>query len=130
MLTLPLSTAADWHALYEAADRAGKTDALSAVPVPMIVCDAEPFGDLVPSLVGRPIISEGLCGGACIRTDAEHAFSQWLRSEGLGVAGPDGMELSARSDGQSIGRAKAYANAFASVRRLHGIDCVVRTYLS
>ena len=120
----------DWQALYDAANRAGQVAAQNVVPVPIVVGDIEPLGGLLSSPQEYDVISEGLCGGAFVCLDAGQPFASWLYARKIGMKSKNMIEVYAQSEGQSVGRAEAYAKAFAAVLRLHGISSSVRTFLS
>jgi len=112
-IPLDLTGKERWAALYEAADARGREAAKNTVPKPM-------------KIVGAPIAMEGMCGYACIRLPGTSSFARWLRAEGIAdkAYGRPGVEVPAVRLSQSVDRAESYANAFARVLWLNGIDNV------
>ncbi len=108
-----------WRAIYNAASQAGRDAASICTPTPM-------------KIEGFQVELEGLCGGAYVHLDGRIAFSKWLISENYARRGyPSGVCVYAEIDSQSAERAQAYANAFARVIWLNGIDSGrVSSYLS
>src|SRR6266516_5841 len=107
-----------WEAVYAAAHGAGSLAAEKCVPTPMKV-------------VGYDVIMEGACGYAHIRIpDARKGFARWAVRSGRGSNHyRSGAEIYASVDSQSFDRAVAYAEAFAAVLHLNGIECSVQSRL-
>jgi hypothetical protein len=107
-----------WKELYRLADEAGNRAAQVNVPTPMKV-------------EGHPIEMDGLCGSASIRIlDARRGFARWVVRSKVGSRHyKGGARIFAYHPSQSIDRAVAYAEAFAAVLKLNGIDCTVESFL-
>jgi len=82
-------------------------------------------------VVGYDVIMEGACGYAHIRIpDARKGFARWAVRSGRGSNHyRSGAEIYASVDSQSFDRAVAYAEAFAAVLHLNGIECSVQSRL-
>jgi len=105
---------ARWEAVYQAAHEAGVIAAKTCVPTPM-------------KISGGELIMEGGCGYAhiCIR-DARKNFARWVVRSGKGNNHyRSGASVHASVASQSYDRAVAYAEAFATVLHLNGIECSV-----
>jgi hypothetical protein len=74
---------------------------------------------------------EGACGYARIKLpDARKAFARWAVRSGKGRNHYcSGAEIHVGVDSQSFDRDVAYANAFAAILRLNGIECSVLSRL-
>jgi hypothetical protein len=107
-----------WERLYQLAHGAGQIAARNCVPTPM-------------QIAGSGIVMEGMCGWATIRVpDARRGFARWLVKSGMGDRHYlSGAVVHAKSGGPSIDRAIAYANAFAAVLRLNGLECATESRL-
>lgn len=114
-----LKGAARWQAIFDLASEAGHVAAAACVPTPMTISGGE-------------LIMEGECGGAYVNVrDARKGFARWLKTSENGEHGyPSGMSVYANSEGQSVDRAGAYAEAFATVLRRNGIEATVHRYLT
>jgi len=106
-----------WRKLFDLADGLARESAAKIVPTPMFVQGR-----------GYP---EGLIGGAIITLrDARRGFARWLIATGRATRDyRGGAEFASECPGQSADRAAAYADTFALVLRLNGVDCAVRRYL-
>jgi hypothetical protein len=80
---------------------------------------------------GYPVEMEGLCGWANVRIpDARRGFGRWVVRSGAGHRHHrSGAAIYASHDSQSFDRAVAYANAFAAVLKLNGLECEVESRL-
>jgi hypothetical protein len=107
-----------WKELYRLADEAGNRAAQVSIPTPMKV-------------EGYPVEMDGLCGLASIRIpDARRGFARWVVRSKVGSRHhKGGAQIFAHHPSQSIDRAVAYAEAFAVVLKLNGIDCTVESFL-
>lgn len=105
-------------ALYQLARDAGMTAHDAAVPTPQFI---RGFG-------GH---EDGACGFAWVNLpDGRTAFAKWLSKAGHAYRGyPKGVQISCPNAGQSVDRAKAYAQAFAKVLQYNGVQCVVESRL-
>ncbi len=116
--------------IYLEAHNAGVIAGNNAKPIPMTVCSADP-------LTGRPIavidvVADGVCGFAWISLKAKspenRKFIAWgkkaniLRKSCMG-----GFTIWVSDYNQSMQRKEAYARAFASVLKAHGIECYVES---
>lgn len=64
-----------------------------------------------------------ICGFAEIRFPGNKPFGRWAKKAGLAKkAYPKGLHIWVSEFGQSYDKKKAYAEAFAEVLQLHGID--------
>jgi hypothetical protein len=116
---LPFGSQKNWQRLHELAHQGGKEAAAATVPTPMFLTDERPIDD-------------GTCGVAwVVIPDARCSFPKWLISNGYAHKQyPSGARLWADSHGsQSVERNRAYAEAYASVLRNNGIDCVAESRL-
>jgi hypothetical protein len=105
---------ARWEAVYQAAHEAGVMAAKTCVPTPM-------------KISGGELIMEGGCGYAhiCI-PDARKNFARWVVRSGKGNNHyRSGASVHASVASQSYDRAVAYAETFATVLHLNGIECSV-----
>jgi len=113
---------AEFSALYNKAWAAGKAAADACVPAPMVVGDADIFGNPVPG--GRMyVVNDGPCGFAWVRVrPGNSAFAKWLVKNGL--ARPDryhgGVAINIFDYNQSIARKEAHAYAMARVLEAAG----------
>lgn len=100
-----------WASLWHIADEAGRRAAATCFPTATSV-DGE-------------WIAEGLDGGGTVRVhDARIGFARWLRRHGHARDdGQPGATIS--SPGRSLYCGKAYANAFADMLALNGIEARV-----
>lgn len=107
-----------WKELYRLADEAGKSAAEECVPTPMKVG-------------GHPVEMDGMCGSASIRIpDARKGFARWVVRSKVGDRHhKGGASIFAYHPSQSVDRAVAYAKAFASVLKLNGVECSVKSFL-
>ena len=118
----------NWEKIYNEANAAGMEAGSAHTPTPMIVGHETSFmsGKIDYS---RPThqINEGVCGFAwVIVKDGRSSFARWLKKENHGRKHYyGGTCISPRGFGQSMERKEAWANAFADVLKLHGIDCYV-----
>ena len=105
---------ARWEAVYQGAREAGVMAAQACVPTPM-------------KISGGELIMEGGCGYAHIRIpDARKGFARWTVRSGKGSNHyRSGASIHACVASQSYDRAMAYAEAFATVLHLNGIECSV-----
>lgn len=105
---------ARWRAVYEAAHDAGVIAAEKCVPTPM-------------KAVGFNVEMEGACGNAHVRIpDARKGFARWAIRSGKGSnLFRSGATIYVAVDSQSYDRAVAYAEAFAAVLHLNGVECSV-----
>ena len=107
-----------WEAIFDLAKQAGEIAAAECVPTPM-------------KIIGGELIMDGECGGAYVVVpDARKGFARWLKTSGHGDRQPGSVYFYARTEGQSVDRAVAYAEAFARVLRRNGIECEVGRYLA
>ena len=107
-----------WEAIFDLAKQAGEIAAAECVPTPM-------------KIIGGELIMDGECGGAYVVVpDARKGFARWLKTSGHGDRQPGSVYFYARTEGQSVDRAVAYAEAFARVLRRNGIECEVGRYLT
>lgn len=104
--------------LYDLAHAAGVKALESCVPTPMKV-------------EGYPVIMDGMCGSAEVRIpDARRGFARWLVKSGKGAPHfRGGACVFCYHPTQSVDRATAYCNAFASVLQLNGVTCSVSSHL-
>lgn len=105
--------------LYGYASGAGERAAKNCIPTPMYI-----YGYDEP-------IMDGAAGFAWVVIhDARKRFPRWLKKQQIGhLRYNGGWAVHAKGCGQSYGRAKAYANAFAKVLRQNGIHCTVESRL-
>ena len=108
-----------WEAIFKLAKQHGESAAAECVPTPM-------------KISGGELIMDGACGGAYVVVpDARKGFARWLRTSGHGVCHHrNGMYYYAKTHSQSADQATAYAEAFAKVLRMNGIECKVERYLT
>jgi hypothetical protein len=108
-----------WAALYSSAHISATKAATDCVPTPI-------------QIVGFRVELEGNCGGASIRFDGRTSFARWLIASKLASAGyGSGVHVSGYSTTQSVDRANAFADAFARVMWLNGVDGFrIERYLS
>jgi hypothetical protein len=108
-----------WKMLYSLAHKNATKAAIDCVPTPI-------------QIEGFRAELEGNCGGASIRLDGRTSFARWLIAQKLGSRGyGSGVQVWAKSTTQSADRANAYADAFALVIWLNGVDGVrIERYLS
>lgn len=126
---LPTNISGDerWAMLEALARAAGDEAATQVVPTPMTIVAGWP---------GLPrtatVEQEGMCGGAFVTVkDGRRGFAGWLRRSRLGHAGKGAaQEIPSPVRGQSMERARAFADSFASVLRANGVDCSVTSYLT
>lgn len=118
MLAEHLVGNAKWSALHQLAHDAGMAAHDAAVPTPLFV---KGFGGY----------EDGVCGHAWVNLpDGRTAFAKWLSKAGHADRGyPKGISISCPRGGQSIDRAKAYAQAFAKVLEYNGVSCSVESRL-
>ncbi len=108
-----------WQQIFDLAKLKGIKVAEQTIPTPMLIEGySEPIYD-------------GLCGFAWILIpDARKGFGRWLRNNKIGYPGyRSGQCIPAETEGQSFERAKAYAEAFATVLKMNGIECYVDSRL-
>jgi hypothetical protein len=107
-----------WQELYRLADQAGKRAAEQCVPTPT-------------KIAGFAVEMEGVCGGARIRIpNGRRAFARWVLRSNLGHRPrKGGATILAYHASQSADRAVAYADAFATVLKLNGVECTVEAFL-
>ena len=108
-----------WKAIFELAKQHGELAEAECVPTPMKISSGE-------------LIMDGKCGGAYVVVpDARKGFARWLRTSGHGVCHPrNGMYFYAKTHSQSADRATAYAEAFAKVLHMNGIECKPERHLT
>lgn len=107
-----------WEAIFDLAKQAGELAAEECVPTPM-------------KISGGELIMDGQCGDAYVVVpDARKGFARWLKTSSHGDRQPGSVYFYARTEGQSVDRAVAYAEAFARVLRRNGIECEVGRYLT
>jgi hypothetical protein len=119
----------DWKALYESAHEAGLEAVKRATPTPMVVYESVGLSD-TPKPGGKSwVVPSGLCGFAWINIrPATSSFVKYLKSRGIGrLAYGGGWSiwvggLFSDARDQSVEYKEAYAYAFASVLREHGIE--------
>lgn len=112
-----LKGAARWQAIFELASEAGHRAAAACVPTPM-------------KIAGGELIMEGECGGGYVNVrDARKGFARWLKTSKNGTRGyPSGISVYAATEGQSVDRAMAYSEAFATVLSRNGIEATAQKY--
>ena len=107
-----------WEAIFKLAKQAGELAATECVPTPM-------------KISGGELVMDGQCGYAYVVVpDARKGFARWLKTSGHGNRQPGSVYFYARTEGQSVDRAAAYAEAFARVLRRNGIECAAGRYLT
>ena len=110
--------ALNWATMYAAADAAGRAAAEAAMPVPMVVAEADVLTGAKLAGGREWYVEGGCCGFAWITVrPGNSAFANWLKANGK--ARPDsyagGVRISVSAYGQSMARKEAYASAFAEV---------------
>lgn len=105
-----------WAAIFDTAHNEGIKSSKDCIPEPM------PWHSSFCLASG--IEPEGKCGYAYILLSKESDFAEWLLREKLGTIVEDSndIEIWAKSESQSLDRAKAYAVSFSKVLWLNGID--------
>lgn len=110
-----------WNEAHEAGMRAGE----AAIPRPMIV--GTPVSFLSKDIdYSQPTyyVSEGVCGFAWVTFPGNTAWARWAKKyRDCGKAYPKGLQHWVGEFDQSMARKEAYARAFASVLKKHGIKC-------
>lgn len=105
------------------ADCAGDKAAMDCLPNPMYVHDGNG---------NEWFVSDGLCGFATIHIkSARSKFVSYLKKDNMGYKNPigSGYRLPVNEYGQSYERSKAYAEAFVTVLRNHGVECYAESRL-
>ncbi len=118
----------DWKAVYDLAHKAGLEAVDKATPTPMVVYESLGLSD-IPKPGGKSwVVPSGLCGFAWIViTPATSSFVRFLKAKGIGRKHYYGgwsiwvPSLFSDARDQSVEYKEAYARAFASVLREHGI---------
>lgn len=119
----------DWKAVYDLAHKAGLEAVDKATPTPMVVYESLGLSD-IPKPGGKSwVVPSGLCGFAWIViTPATSSFVRFLKAKGIGRKHYYGgwsvwvPSLFPDARDQSVEYKEAYARAFASVLREHGIE--------
>jgi hypothetical protein len=109
---------AKWEAIYAIAERTGRVAAEECIPTPMKV-------------IGFDVEMEGMCGFAHVRVpDARKDFARWAVRSGKGSKHYiSGATIYANVNSPSYDRRVAYAEAFAAVLSLNGVECSVHSRL-
>jgi len=111
--------------IYLEAHRAGIIAGNNAKPAPMGVCLANPVTGEPIALID--IVADGVCGFAWIsmkaKTPENRKFISWAKKANVISKTHDGFWIWVGEFNQSMTRKEAYARAFASVLKAHGIDC-------
>jgi hypothetical protein len=110
--------------LFDRAHAAGVAAGTKAVPVAMIVAEADGLSSR-PKKGGQVwLAEEGACGFAwVVIKPARGAFVEWLKERKIGHKHyHGGYEYPVHDFNQSIARKEAYAHAFASVLRDAGLN--------
>jgi hypothetical protein len=131
------ATKTDWGKVYAEAHKAGLEAVERATPTPMVVYETHGLTD-IPKEGGKSwYVPSGVCGFAWVNIrPATSSFVKYLKSKGIGrldsyyggwtiwVGGlfPDFRE-------QSVEYKEAYARAFASVLKEHGIKAYAHSRL-
>lgn len=102
--------------IFEAANSEGINAAKECIP--------EPFVWLSEFSNDGGIETEGKCGNASVILSRESDFAEWILQNNYGIFNKDlnNIAIYSRSQTQSLDREKAYANSFAKVLWLNGIE--------
>lgn len=116
LLSPPVSQSGDWKQLFDLARSSALEAAEEMTPTPMVVS-----GEVIP---------EGEFGSAWVRIpDGRTRFARWVRKNNLGShAHPRGIAIFAPYS--FLQRSEVYANTFAEILLLNGIDCDIQTWLN
>jgi len=120
----PGGNAAEWQALHERANAAGKAAAEAAVPVPMVVQQHADVTDDDSRVLKQWVVDDGVCGFAWVTIHPGNcSFALWLKkNHGAKKAYRGGMMIWISEYGQSMTRKHEYAKAYAQVIRDAGVD--------
>ena len=119
---------ATFEAIVAAAQTAGMAALNAAKPAPMIVGQAAGlFGNkIVPGT--EEFVEGGVCGFAWVHFAGNTAFGRWAKKAGIASEDyPKGLMIWVREGGQSMQRKEAYARAYATVLKAHGIEAYPRS---
>ena len=106
--------------LHEQAHEAGMKAGSEITPHFMVVSESD--------LLGKPIgkawfVPEGACGFAWVAFKGNTAWGKWAKAQGIASNGyPKGLQIWVHQFNQSIDRKEAYAQAYAQVLKMAGIE--------
>ncbi|HCS37960.1 MAG TPA: hypothetical protein DIW44_00030 [Anaerolineaceae bacterium] len=102
-----------YKTVFQFAKEEGETAAARIVPTPMYI-----DGFIEPVMDGEIGFAD------IIITDGRNGFVKWLKKNNIGYKYyKKGFAIPAKAPGQSIERAKAYAEAFAKILKQNDIEC-------
>lgn len=111
-----------FKALHEKAHNAGMEAGRNAVPVPMVVVEADGLSDRPKPGAQRFYEPEGACGFAWVWFKGNSAWGRWAVRAGLARSHyPSGVSIWVGQFNQSVARKEAYAGAYAKVLKEAGI---------
>lgn len=121
---------AEFQAIYDRAEEAGRVAAEACTPTPMVVSQhANPLDDN-SEVTQSWYVSGGVCGFARVEMPATSAFAKWLVAKGLFRRQEKGIGSSIWDYGQSYERKSAHAGAMARSLSDSGISKVrIWTYV-
>ena len=106
-----------WEEIYLLANKKGKIAFDKCVPSPMVV----------HYLDKKEMVREGICGsGTVCFNDGRSKLAKWVLKTNKGARNyPRGVYFRMNTDSQSYEKNVAYADAFAHVFKINGINCTV-----
>jgi hypothetical protein len=110
------------YSIYMEAIDAGHAALNAATPTPMVVVEADIWGNPVAGAT-RHYVDEGACGFAWIQIKGNTGFGREMKKLNLfSKAYPTGLQYWVGEGGQSVERKEAFARAFAKVLNKYGIQ--------
>lgn len=121
----------DFKNLHERAHAAGIAAGNAAVPVPMVVGEAQSLlSDKIDRSKPTYYVADGVCGFAWVHIQGNTPFARWATKNGVARPGyPKGKDISCHEFGQSMQRKEAYARAYARVLNEAGIRAYAESRL-
>jgi hypothetical protein len=109
----------EFSELYSKAHAAGMAAGQSVIPDPMIVQQVGLDNRVIKTYA--PVM-DGVCGFAWVKIKGNTGFARWAKKAGVARSSyPNGLQIWVGEFNQSMTRKEAYAEAFATVLRAHGV---------